>query len=386
MGIVAALALAGSFRPAAATSLATRVPFDAFGLDAGGQPRVKVYRSGRQEVASFLAFDPAFTGGVRVAVGDIDGDGIDDVVAGAGAGGGPHVQVFQGICTGVFTPATGGCTGTFSVNPIPVASFFAFDPAFTGGVYVAVGNFDISNDPAEMALDCKRHEIVVAAGEGGGPHVKIFRNETVGGADCPGGGAVAINPASPIFDSFVFLPAFTGGVRVAAGDVTGDVFADLIVGTGPGGGPHVQAFRNLSVGPAFGGLDIATPVASFFAFDPAFTGGVYVALVGDSPVLRHIMVGAGAGGGPHVVVFANTGLGFDLTGPAFSFFVFDAGFSGGVRVAPFSFGQRFLFAPGPGGGGFAKAMAPSEDDQSPVEIASGYVPFDASSFGVFPSQ
>src|SRR5262245_46886996 len=70
--------------------------FDAFGWDAGGPPRVAVYLSGSAQIANFLAFDPAFTGGVRVAVGDVDGDGIDDIVVGAGPGGGPHVKVFKG--------------------------------------------------------------------------------------------------------------------------------------------------------------------------------------------------------------------------------------------------------------------------------------------------
>jgi hypothetical protein len=93
----------GPARPAWAVGAGPFVFFDAFGADAGGEPRVKVYFAASSQVADFLAFAPGFTGGVRVAVGDIDGDGIDDIVAGAGPGGGPHVQVFRGICTGGFT-------------------------------------------------------------------------------------------------------------------------------------------------------------------------------------------------------------------------------------------------------------------------------------------
>ena len=62
---------------------------------------------------------PRSLGGVFVGAGDVTGDGVADVITGAGPGGGPHVRVFDG--------ATGA----------EVASFFPFPPAFTGGALVA---------------------------------------------------------------------------------------------------------------------------------------------------------------------------------------------------------------------------------------------------------
>src|SRR3712207_8452387 len=41
-------------------------------------------------INTFLVYDAGFTGGVRVAGGDVDNDGVHDVVAPAGAGGGPN--------------------------------------------------------------------------------------------------------------------------------------------------------------------------------------------------------------------------------------------------------------------------------------------------------
>jgi hypothetical protein len=73
------------------------------------------------EVVGFFAYAPQFAGGVRVAAADFDGGGIARVVTGAGPGGGPHVRAFQ--------VAAGSVTATLSL--------FAYDPGFTGGVFVS---------------------------------------------------------------------------------------------------------------------------------------------------------------------------------------------------------------------------------------------------------
>lgn len=151
----------------------------------------------------------------------------------------------------------------------PLGSFFAYDEAFRGGAYVAVG--DVNGDGTA--------DIVTGAGPGGGPHVKVFS-----GRD----GAV-------VHSFYAYDSQFRGGANVAAGDVDGDGRADIVTGAGAGGGPHVKAFS---------GVDL-TVLSSFFAYDAAFRGGVSVA-VGDmnGDGLLDIVTGAGPGGGPHVRAFS----------------------------------------------------------------------------------
>src|SRR5262245_38688108 len=68
----------------------------ATGAGPGGGPHVRVFDAAGAEVASFFAYDPRFTGGVRVAVGDLTGDGIDDLVTAPGPGGSPLLKAYDG--------------------------------------------------------------------------------------------------------------------------------------------------------------------------------------------------------------------------------------------------------------------------------------------------
>src|SRR6185312_16937792 len=93
--------------------------------DPGAAPVITVFDAAtRQQKFTINAFDPAFTGGVYVAVGDVDGDGTPDVIAGAGPGGGPFVNVFSGVAGTLLKTITVG------------------DPTSRAGVCVAAADFE----------------------------------------------------------------------------------------------------------------------------------------------------------------------------------------------------------------------------------------------------
>jgi hypothetical protein len=200
------------------------------GAGAGGGPHVKVFfdiTGNLSLLHSFFAYDPNFRGGVSVGAGDINafnGEGTADIITGAGPGGGPHVKVFDGTSLATLT------------------SFNAFDPGFRGGVNVA-GLPDVLGGVG----------IVTAVASNGPPDVRVYLSQ--------GQGHVA--------GVFAYDQAFQGGVNVGVAPVGPNGEFAILTGAGPGGGPHVKAFV-----PSFSGP--ATTVLSFFAFDPAFMGGVYV--------------------------------------------------------------------------------------------------------------
>src|SRR5262249_32894815 len=97
--IVTAPATDGIGNPSEFSAGATVIPplALAVGADAGSAPEVKVFDTTGAVRFDFLAYSPGFFGGVRVALGDVNGDGVLDIITAAGPGGAPHVEVFSGV-------------------------------------------------------------------------------------------------------------------------------------------------------------------------------------------------------------------------------------------------------------------------------------------------
>ena len=236
---------------------------------------------------------PGYTGPVRVATGDINGDGVQDIIVAAGPGGGPHVKVFD------------GATGQL------IRSFFAFEQAFTGGVFLAAA--DINGDG--------KADIIVSPDVGGGPRVRVFS---------------AGDPNRELVSFFgIEDPGFFGGCRVAAGDVNGDGVADLVVSAGFGGGPRIAVWDGRLL--AQGRLSRVTN--DFYAFESTLTNGTYVAVSDvDGDGFGDLVFGAGPGGGPRVRIAsgkltAQQGGVSALNNQLQNFYAGDPNGRGGVRVA-----------------------------------------------------
>jgi hypothetical protein len=154
------------------------------GTEDGGGPHVRVFNGNGVLInPGFFAYADSFRGGVNVSIGDLNGDNIKEIICGAGVGGGPHVRVFKK-------------DGTL-INP----GFFAFDPAFRGGVNVAVG--DVDGDRID--------DIVTGPGLGGSPLARIYDRDG--------------NLKS---EFYVFDSTQRDGVEVVASDIDRDGLAEII--------------------------------------------------------------------------------------------------------------------------------------------------------------
>lgn len=269
------------------------------------------WTSGVVPVAQFLAYVEGFEGGVYVAAGNIDTSTVtDEIITGAGPGGGPHVRVWRVSGTSV----------------VEVTGFMAYESNFTGGVRVGAGDLDCDGADEVLTapgpvrdvqilsvnLDLSQvysggfdaygafnsggfvaggnmntgpcgDEILTGADAGGGPHVRSWC--------CASGGEMT--------GFFPYSSGFTGGARVAVGNNDSSTTAhEMITAPGPGSGPgpYVRVWRCCASPP--------TEVMSFYAYATGWAGGVFVASGNvDGSGNWEIITGADAGGGPHVRIW-----------------------------------------------------------------------------------
>jgi hypothetical protein len=290
----------------------------AVGTDVGttSQPTVTVFDAETGETqlpTAIMAYEPTYRQGVRVAVGDVSGDGIPDIVTAPGKSHAQEMRVFDVISFAELLPfrtlaygaernddgtnlaladldddrlvdiITVPSRGTAEVkvfkanvcapDPIidaPIRRFFAFPTSFIGGTSVATANL----------LGDGTAEIIVGSGSGMRATVNAFDVKTFG--------AGTLTPAP----ARVFTPfeaSFLGGVWVAAGDVNGDGKADIIAGAGQNGGGRVETLDGTVAGRSI------IPAGTFTAYtDQGLHADVWVVAV-DTTFDQRVEIFTGQG-------------------------------------------------------------------------------------------
>ena len=260
-------------------------------------PHVRGWSMGGDPLSgiSFFAYGtPRY--GVNVACGDIDGDGADEIITGAGPGAvfGPHVRGWN---------YSGG-----TVSAIDGVNFMAYG-TLKWGVNVTCG--DIDGDGYE--------EIVTGAGPGDvfGPHVRGWDHD----------GGASTEPIAGV--SYFAYTTHLWGVNVACGDIDGDGIDEIITGAGPGSefSAHVRGWN-------YDGSELASLAwVNFFALTSGY-GVVVAAWDLDEDGLDEIitMPGAGSEHTAWLQAYRRNGLIMELVSE-YSFTAYDSWMTHGGTVA-----------------------------------------------------
>ena len=166
-----------------------------------GGAHIKVFSTSGKLENQWFAFNRLWKGGVHLATGDINNDGVDEIIVGVGQGSTPLVKIF-------------------TKDGKLLSQFMAFHANFLGGVRVSAADIDLDG----------KDDIVVAAGPGGGPHVRVFNQS-----------------GEVLGQFFAYDQGFRGGVYVASGDINRDGRVEIITGGGTGTEQNIRIFNYQSL-------------------------------------------------------------------------------------------------------------------------------------------
>jgi hypothetical protein len=311
------------------------------GLDAGCCTRVNVVdATGGTTLAIFAPFGDNSEVGVRVAAGDINGDGKAEILG---------VPVGS---TRISAYAPSGSGGAFR-------SFSSFGPEAANGISIAAGDL----------LGDARAEVVAAAATSSGAQVKIIDAATgatvasfapygpygassvevaLGDVDGDGRLDIALSALTPdgtevkaldtsgheLVSFYVLDPSIVPGASLAAGDLDGDGKAEFVLGGGPTTAPWPPVANGPNQRVAVFRAD-GTSANEFTAYPGLFQGGVRVAYADfDRDRRPEIVTAPGAGMESEIDVHTQEWVTGRDRGTRLSHFLgFEPSFQGGVNVA-----------------------------------------------------
>ncbi|HEY2154204.1 MAG TPA: VCBS repeat-containing protein, partial [Isosphaeraceae bacterium] len=330
----------------------------ATGSGPGQLPVVHIYDAATgTPITQFQAFPASSRGGVQVAVGDVNGDGTQDIIAVEnGAGVRPTAEVFDGTSGALlstFPVAAAGYRGTVSISAgdvtgngnadivvsygqghpwvsvfsgadgTPLGSFLAYGASARGGVRVAVGAFNGDN-----------HADIATVNAAGVPEVKVFDGATFS--------------ATTDFKASFYAPR--GGASIAAGNITGGGTTDLVIAQASpqwaAAGAEVAVFPGAS----------SSPLASFTIAGRGYSDGARVAAVDVGGTGNDNIALAPTSGG-NAVVLNSFGIGRTVAGTPGV--LYNVPFPGGGSLAATSSVTEPTSPPGFGGGAGGGVSAPA---------------------------
>lgn len=248
----------------------------------GRAAEIKVYDGNGDKLIATVTPFPGFEGTPSVTIGDLNDDGVYDLLVGAGTGHAPEVVAYSG-------KAVDG-KGPFETE---LARFEAFDSSAQGGVSVAAAQIDGSSADS----------IVVGSGPGILSEVKVYHAKL----PAPGTAPELFSTFNPYLDD-------RNGVSVATGfvDFTTGRYS-IVTAPGPGSVAQIKVFNFSLMKPIdkarkkLAGSEQCEPgenkpavTNAFMPFGMAYRGGLSLAtgwLTGPLGGAETIVVGQSAGPG-----------------------------------------------------------------------------------------
>ena len=236
----------------------------------GAGPQLRIFNSEGTVINQFDVYASTYRNGFRVMIGDVNGDGTQNIIVLPDTNAGPQIRVFD-----------------YQGNVI--SSFWAYSQTIRGGYNAAVGDVD-SDGTADILVTTKA---------GLGPQVAIFKGD-----------------GTLIRRFFAYAESFRGGFNVSVGDVNNDGVNDIIACPESLAGPQIRIFNNEG-----------TALSQFWMYAQSLRGQ-FTSFVADvnSDGVNEIVTAPGEGMGPQVRVF-------DYQGNASAqFFTHHTGFRGGLNI------------------------------------------------------